>query len=117
MNAIHIFLAGLPLVNPQDGDSNDTGMKSTAPLASPPAASASPSTHKVDVGEHSFTFDPETLIIAPGGTVEFHFYPQNHSVAQTSFDNPCHLANAFDFFSQSLLTCQDYVSIFTTSYA
>ncbi|KAE8330927.1 Cupredoxin [Aspergillus sergii] len=61
---------------------------------------ASPSAvQTVDVGEHGFSFDPDTLKVDPGGKVEFHFYPGNHSVAQASFSNPCHPMNDSSFFS------------------
>ncbi|GAQ04125.1 hypothetical protein ALT_1446 [Aspergillus lentulus] len=55
--------------------------------------------HTVDVGEHGFTFDPDTLSVSPGDKVEFHFYPGDHSVAQAAFSKPCHPLNQSSFFS------------------
>ncbi|KAJ5109668.1 cupredoxin [Penicillium argentinense] len=63
------------------------------------AALVSSNIHKVDVGEDGLTFDPDTLHVSPGGKVEFHFYPGNHSVAQAAFDNPCHPMSTSSFFS------------------
>lgn len=37
----------------------------------------------------SLTFSPETITAAVGDLVQFHFYPRNHSLAQSTFDNPC----------------------------
>ncbi|KAH9214833.1 Cupredoxin, partial [Leptodontidium sp. 2 PMI_412] len=34
-------------------------------------------------------FNPDTATAAIGDTVEFHFYPKNHSVTQGDFDSPC----------------------------
>ncbi|KAF9892138.1 hypothetical protein FE257_002544 [Aspergillus nanangensis] len=61
--------------------------------------SASSSTQTVDVGEHGFTFDPDTLNVAAGDKVEFHFYPGNHSVVQADFSRPCHPLSDSSFFS------------------
>ncbi|KAE8406454.1 Cupredoxin [Aspergillus pseudonomiae] len=61
--------------------------------------SASNATQSVDVGEHGLSFDPDTIHVASGGKVEFHFYPGNHSVTQASFDDPCHPMSDTSFFS------------------
>jgi len=34
-------------------------------------------------------FNPDTITANPGDMVQFHFYPMNHSVAQSSFASPC----------------------------
>ena len=34
-------------------------------------------------------FDPSNVTAAKGDVLEFHFYPANHSIAQSSFDKPC----------------------------
>ncbi|GFF46716.1 cupredoxin [Aspergillus lentulus] len=75
MNLIHAIL-WLPLIYAQSG-----------------------AVHTVDVGEHGFTFDPDTLSVSPGDKVEFHFYPGDHSVAQAAFSKPCHPLNQSSFFS------------------
>lgn len=43
----------------------------------------------VDVGKDGLTFSPETVTAANGSTINFHFFPVVHSVAQSSFDSPC----------------------------
>jgi len=34
-------------------------------------------------------FSPEDVKASPGDMIQFHFYPMKHSVAQSSFANPC----------------------------
>ncbi|RMJ25535.1 integral membrane protein [Aspergillus sp. HF37] len=43
----------------------------------------------VDVGKAGLTFSPETVTAANGSTINFHFFPVVHSVAQSSFNSPC----------------------------
>jgi plastocyanin len=57
------------------------------------------STQSVDVGDNGFTYDPDTLTVSPGGEVEFHFYPGNHSVVQAAFSKPCSPMNDGSVFS------------------
>jgi len=47
--------------------------------------------HAVWVGNANgdLVFEPETINAKVGEMVQFQFYPKNHSVAQSSFDNPC----------------------------
>lgn len=47
--------------------------------------------HVVQVGdaEGNLKFWPEVLEAKAGELVQFHFYPMNHSVAQSSFADPC----------------------------
>jgi plastocyanin len=46
--------------------------------------------HTVEVGEDGkFVYNPDTVQAAVGDTVVFEFYPGSHSVAQSTFDNPC----------------------------
>lgn len=47
-------------------------------------------THNVDVGESGLTFDPSSLHAKVGDIVNFHFYSGDHSVAQSTFQSPCH---------------------------
>jgi plastocyanin len=111
MKAFYFILAALPLINAQYGDVKRT----TSASSMAASASASSTVHKVDVGEDGFTFHPDTLIVSPGESVEFHFYPQNHSVAQASFDNPCHPANATGFSSGFVPTTQESKTVFTVT--
>ena len=51
----------------------------------------------VQVGQNGLQFFPQTIKAAAGDTVEFHYYPNNHSVVQSSFDEPCKpIAGGFD---------------------
>jgi plastocyanin len=45
----------------------------------------------VNVGnlEAELVFEPDTVIASVGEIINFHFYPINHSVAQSSFNKPC----------------------------
>lgn len=46
--------------------------------------------HTVEVGDDGkFIYNPDTVQAAVGDTVVFEFYPGGHSVAQSTFDNPC----------------------------
>ena len=61
--------------------------------------------HVVQVGdrEGNLKFYPEELEAAVGDMVQFHFYPRNHSVARSTFADPCNpvepSANGTGFFS------------------
>ncbi|KAF1837389.1 hypothetical protein BDW02DRAFT_595544 [Decorospora gaudefroyi] len=48
-------------------------------------------THVVQVGgpNGSLAFYPSNVVAAPGDLVQFQFHPKNHSVVQSTFDNPC----------------------------
>ena len=91
------ILVQLQLAGAQYGTA--TSEESSSTTTSSMEMSTPSTVQKVDVGEHGFTFDPDTLQVAPGGKVEFHFYPGNHSVAQASFDRPCHPMSDSSFFS------------------
>ena len=57
-------------------------------------------TIKVTVGaDGKFAYNPNNIIATPGTQVEFDFFPKNHSVIQSSFDNPCHPLAGGGFFS------------------
>ena len=55
-------------------------------------------THFVTAGSN-LRFDPENIVAETGDIVEWHFLARNHSVAQSSFDRPCILAEENSFFS------------------
>ncbi|KAL8949091.1 MAG: hypothetical protein Q9222_004781, partial [Ikaeria aurantiellina] len=44
---------------------------------------------KVSNKAGALTFEPNNLQAAAGSMVQFHFYPKNHSVVQSTFDQPC----------------------------
>lgn len=47
-------------------------------------------THSVVAGRGgALLFDPENVVAEIGDIVEWHFLPKNHSVAQSSFGQPC----------------------------
>jgi len=95
------FLAALPVVLAQYGDSSSGGSSSSAGASPASTASAMKGVQTVLVGS------PEVLSITPnnikaevGTVVEFVFYPKTHSVAQSSFAEPCApMANGTGFFS------------------
>ncbi|USP80265.1 uncharacterized protein yc1106_07539 [Curvularia clavata] len=47
--------------------------------------------HTVQVGgpNGSLAFFPNNVVAQPGDMVQFQFHPKNHSVVQSTFDNPC----------------------------
>jgi plastocyanin len=50
----------------------------------------------------SLKFDPDSVTASAGDVLEFHFQPQNHSVAMGEFDSingPCVPSNTGGFFS------------------
>ncbi|KID92013.1 extracellular serine-rich protein [Metarhizium guizhouense ARSEF 977] len=64
------------------------------------AAAAAAATIRIDVGEGgAFTFSPDTIKAGAGDTLDFHFYPLNHSVVMGDFSNPCAPAKTGGFFS------------------
>jgi len=44
---------------------------------------------RVSDTQGSLKFSPEELTAVPGEAIQFQFYPKNHSVVQSSFDDPC----------------------------
>ncbi|CZR66884.1 uncharacterized protein PAC_16785 [Phialocephala subalpina] len=76
------------------------------------AASASAETIQVAVGQSGLTFSPNDITAAVGDSVEFSFFPKNHSVTQSSFAKPCQpLANGF--FSTFQPTTSESANTFT----
>lgn len=56
--------------------------------------------HIVDVGKNGvLAFTPNSTVAAVGDIVEFHYYPKDHSVVQTSFASPCQFNLPNPFFS------------------
>lgn len=103
-----LLFSVFPLISAQYGNSNSSP---TTTASSSTTTSTSPSgIHIVDVGEDGLTFDPASLSVSPGEKVEFHFHPQNHSVIQAAFDNPCHPLSGTGFFSGFVATTGESVS-------
>ncbi|KAK5994769.1 Extracellular serine-rich protein [Cladobotryum mycophilum] len=57
-------------------------------------------THSVVAGLGGLRFDPDNVVAEVGDIVEWHFLPKNHSIAQSSFGEPCKpLADGTGFFA------------------
>ncbi|TVY47454.1 Extracellular serine-rich protein [Lachnellula occidentalis] len=71
-------------------------MQYTSSLVLAFAAAASAATIKVAVGQDGLTYTPNDITANAGDSVEFDFFPKNHTVTQSSFADPCHpLAGGF----------------------
>ncbi|KAJ5798626.1 cupredoxin [Penicillium pulvis] len=82
-------------------------------LSSSTQATANP-VQSINVGEDGFTFSPDTLTVSPGDKVEFHFFPGDHSVTQSSFTKPCHPLSDRSIFSGFVSTTNsDAKEVFT----
>ena len=58
-------------------------------------SAAAAANHDVLVGNEGLNFSPNSLTAATDDTVTFHFYPGNHSVAQSDFNSPCSSTTGF----------------------
>lgn len=43
----------------------------------------------VDVGNGGLVFSPDTITAEKGDSIVFTFYPDSHTVAESTFDKPC----------------------------
>lgn len=67
-----------------------TSATNTSGSSSPSGTSSSAAvTHTVTVGKANFAFVPDSLQANIGDIVEYHFFPQNHSVARAEYLYPC----------------------------
>ena len=46
-------------------------------------------THLVEVGKDGLTYTPPFITANPGDEVQFNFFAKNHTVVQSSFQDPC----------------------------
>jgi plastocyanin len=46
-------------------------------------------THIVDVGKNNLTYTPPYITANPGDIVHFNFYAKNHTLVQSTFQDPC----------------------------
>ena len=86
-----LALALLPLALAQYGPAaggQTTSSSATATSSAASATSSSSTVHSVAVGNGGLLFQPDSVTAKMGETIEFHFYPKNHSVAQSSFASP-----------------------------
>ncbi|APA13567.1 hypothetical protein SS1G_07784 [Sclerotinia sclerotiorum 1980 UF-70] len=99
------FILGLPFTFAAY-DAADASSSSTAVTPST-TTSTSPSdpTHTILVGAGGqLTFSPNETKADVNTTLEFHFYPKTHSVAQAAFASPC---NGTGFFSGPIATTSE----------
>ncbi|MCJ1361962.1 hypothetical protein MMC16_001063 [Acarospora aff. strigata] len=68
-------------------------VSAAASESSPAAGMVSVQVVKVSNKNGSLTFAPNDIKATPGSMVQFHFYPKNHSVVQSTFDQPCQPIN------------------------
>jgi len=100
MHFTTLLLAAAPLALAQYGSdsygSSDSS-STVAAVAATQTSSASTAVHTVKVGANgTLAFSPNDIQANVGETIEFHFYGPKHSVAQSTFANPCAPAtNAF----------------------
>jgi plastocyanin len=90
MVAIKSSIVALGLSTLAAAQYGGSGSSSTA--AAPPSSSTATATNgviDVKVGSSGLTFSPSTVQGKVGDTVNFHFYPLDHSVAESSFASPC----------------------------
>lgn len=59
------------------------------PLVVLPFSLAAQAKVKVGNAKGELVFDRPNVVAGKGDTIEFTFYPMNHSVAQSTFDKPC----------------------------
>ncbi|OAA44788.1 extracellular serine-rich protein [Metarhizium rileyi] len=60
-------------------------------LAATPITVQAANTIKVQVGaDNKLLYSPANFEASVGTKIEFHYFPKNHSVTQSSFNDPCH---------------------------
>ncbi|KAJ2966630.1 hypothetical protein NQ176_g10056 [Zarea fungicola] len=53
------------------------------------AVASAKQTFRVDVGKDGLKYTPANTAAQVGDDIEFHYYPMNHTVTQSSFAKPC----------------------------
>ncbi|KAL6706050.1 hypothetical protein ACN47E_006152 [Coniothyrium glycines] len=71
--------------------SSSSGSLSTSESSTGSGVAGQVNTHIIQVGgpNGSLAFYPNNVKAAAGDLVQFQFHPKNHSVVQSTFDNPC----------------------------
>ncbi|KAL8711203.1 MAG: hypothetical protein Q9220_004348 [cf. Caloplaca sp. 1 TL-2023] len=71
--------------------SMSSSMSASMPMSTGTSSSGQVMVHVVKVSNKAgnLTFEPNNLQAAAGSMVQFHFYPKDHSVVQSTFDQPC----------------------------
>jgi len=75
------------------------GSSAVATSTATASAASSSGTITVEVGNGGITFKPDSVTAAVGTKIKFMFYPENHSVAQSTFAKPCVPSGDTAFFS------------------
>ncbi|EFZ03825.1 hypothetical protein X797_011812 [Metarhizium robertsii] len=79
---------------------NLLGLAALTAVAVHPCLGQHGSILKVEVGaDDNLRYNPASLEAPVGTKIEFHFFPKNHSVIESSFDNPCHPLSSDGFSS------------------
>jgi uncharacterized cupredoxin-like copper-binding protein len=109
------LLAAIPVVLAQYGGygSDSSSTTTVDPSAATTTASSSGPVHTVQVGNGGLKFTPDSFTAAVGETVEFHFYPQKHSVARGDFATPCTPSNNTFFSGAFPVTSGSSSQVFT----
>jgi len=94
-----LALISVVAAKPQYGGSSSSGDEDDS--SSGGSGAVTPGAQVVSVSNEggSIAFIPNTLTAEVGSKVEFHFWPQNHSVVQGTFDQPCWPAGSAAFYS------------------
>jgi len=80
------------------------------------ASAADSTTHDVTVGANAqLTFSPSIVTAAIGDKVNFHFFPSNHSVSQSTFGAPCVPSSSLAIFSGFQPTTSESTDVFTVT--
>ncbi|CAI6329908.1 unnamed protein product [Periconia digitata] len=88
-------ISSTPTPSGSSDRSSVTPSASLSSSSSPSSSSSSsssepPKTHSVKVGAGGFKYEPQELKdVKVGDTVDFEFYPPDHSVARAEFGSPC----------------------------
>lgn len=93
----HTIIATLVAAAVASASAPATGTKSDLPSRTVTLTGV---THSVVAGRGgALIFDPDNVVAEIGDVVEWHFLPTNHSVAQSSFGQPCVPDGDLAFFS------------------
>jgi plastocyanin len=93
-----LLLALAAAANAQYGNSGSGSSSSTTSAAAAPSPVPS-NVHIVTVAQNGLAFSPNSLTANPGDQVQFNWAQSAHSVAQSTFENPCAPVNASAFYS------------------
>ncbi|KAF1834022.1 hypothetical protein BDW02DRAFT_579891 [Decorospora gaudefroyi] len=87
--ALLLFIQLPPSCLAQDSSNESPRTSSTTTSRSSSTSSAPAQTHTIQVGLADHKFKPEVTNANVGDTIEFAFYPVNHSVVRAEYGYPC----------------------------